>query len=293
MLQGYGGYGQLGLGSTVNRYAPTQVGAASDWVYLSASYIFTCGIRSNGSTFCWGYNNAGQLGDGTVTQRTDPVEVLSSTTFSQITTSPYGSCGIPGPAPTLTPVAAAPPVAPFPKGPACWGSNAKGQWGDGTVVGTSSYPGSQATSVWSRLSMSDASTCGIMAGTLSLYCWGADPGYGNLGLNATVTQNYPTIVAGGGQWKAVFANDYHVGGGRVCLLLGLSAATDSQGHAHGSDCGTPALPCRAAASKWTDRCCAGVRLHAASGAASRDAPAGSLLGWRSRPPLMLLYPLIL
>ena len=213
LLQGYGGNGQLGLGSTVSRYAPTQVGAASDWVYVSASYVFTCGLRSNGSTFCWGYNNAGQLGDGTVTQRTDPGQVQSSTTFSQITTSPYGSCGIPGPAPILTPLPAAPPLAPFPRGPACWGSNAKGQWGDGTTSGTSSYPGPDATSVWMRLSMSDASSCGIMAGTFSLYCWGADPGYGNLGLNATATQNYPTIVAGGGQWQAVFANDYHVSGG--------------------------------------------------------------------------------
>ena len=49
-----------------------------------------------------------------------------------------------------------------------------------------------------------------MASTLSLYCWGADNGYGNLGLNAVVAQHYPTMVTGGGQWKAVFADDYSV-----------------------------------------------------------------------------------
>ena len=158
-----------------------QVGSATDWVAIAAFNLHSCGIRSSGTLYCWGY---GQLGDGTVTLKSSPTAVLSSSTWSRIETSTYGTCGIPGPAPTLAALAGAPPAPPTLVAPNCWGSNSNGQWADGTTSGASSYPGTSTTSVWQLLSMSDTSACGIMASTLSLYCWGIDAGYGNLGLNA-------------------------------------------------------------------------------------------------------------
>lgn len=220
--QGYGAYGQLGLGSNANVYAPTQVGTSTDWVYISSSYSYNCGIRSSGGkVYCWGYNNVGQLGDTTTTQRTAPVAVFAAVSMSQVLTSPYGSCTIPGPAPSLTPAVQLPPAPAAPKVPNCWGANTKGQWGDGTILGTSPLPGASNSTVWKQLSMGDVSQCGIMAGSASLYCWGTDASaYGILGDGLTVTRTFPAMVAGGGQWLTVFTATSHVGAVRV-LLLGL------------------------------------------------------------------------
>lgn len=82
---GFNTYGQLGDGSTTNSSVPVQVsGAYTDWAAIdtnpgSLNYN-TCGLRNNGSFYCWGGNNAGQVGDGTTTQRTIPTQVLGVST---------------------------------------------------------------------------------------------------------------------------------------------------------------------------------------------------------------------
>lgn len=53
-LQGYNANGQLGIGSVIDKSAPTQVGTLSDWVFVSASYLESCAIRASGVAFCWG-----------------------------------------------------------------------------------------------------------------------------------------------------------------------------------------------------------------------------------------------
>lgn len=217
--QGYGANGQLGLGSTANVYAPTQVGAYTDWVHISSSYLYSCAIRGSGATYCWGYNNYGQLGDTTVTTRTAPVAVFAAASMSQVVTSQYGSCAIPGPAPSLAPAVPLPPAPAAPRVPNCWGANTKGQWGDGTILGTSAMPGAPTSAVWQQLSMADVSQCGIMAGSGSLYCWGTDASaYGILGDGLTVTRTFPAMVAGGGQWLTVFTATNHVSAPRALRL---------------------------------------------------------------------------
>ena len=73
---GYGGWGQLGNGST----AITGPGVVGDgtlhFSQLATGYQSTCGIQSEtGSIFCWGRNEEGQLGDGTTNGRLIPVEI--------------------------------------------------------------------------------------------------------------------------------------------------------------------------------------------------------------------------
>jgi len=59
---GNNGYGQLGLGTTVDEYTPKRIGNSSNWVKTSAGANHTHAIQTDGSLWGWGYNDFGQLG---------------------------------------------------------------------------------------------------------------------------------------------------------------------------------------------------------------------------------------
>ncbi len=58
-------YGQLGDGTAVDKYSPTQVGSATNWSTIAAGWSHTVGLKSDGTLWTWGRNPYGQLGDGT------------------------------------------------------------------------------------------------------------------------------------------------------------------------------------------------------------------------------------
>jgi hypothetical protein len=66
-------YGQLGDGTTTDRWRPSRV-AGGPYVAVSAAGAHTCAV-TNGAPVCWGYNVSGQLGDGTRAHHAAPVRV--------------------------------------------------------------------------------------------------------------------------------------------------------------------------------------------------------------------------
>jgi alpha-tubulin suppressor-like RCC1 family protein len=112
--------GALGDGTASNRDVPTLVtslGAGSGAAGVSAGSGYTCAVRYDGATFCWGYNGFGQLGDGTTTASLVPKLILGPATGAVEVNGLYGhTC-----ARTATRVL-------------CWGSNNTGELGDGTTV---------------------------------------------------------------------------------------------------------------------------------------------------------------
>nr|WP_232342013.1 MULTISPECIES: RCC1 domain-containing protein [Bifidobacterium] len=83
---GYNGSGQLGDGTSTTRYAPVRVKTPdrktypdlpADFTYLqvSAGYLHSLALGSDGNAYAWGNNGSGQLGDGTSTTRYAPVRV--------------------------------------------------------------------------------------------------------------------------------------------------------------------------------------------------------------------------
>ena len=76
-------HGQLGDGTTTNRTSPVPVSGGLKFATVSAAldasgrYSHTCGVTTEGATYCWGSNSKGQLGDGTTTNRSVPVKVVS------------------------------------------------------------------------------------------------------------------------------------------------------------------------------------------------------------------------
>jgi alpha-tubulin suppressor-like RCC1 family protein len=74
---GRGTSGDLGNGSTADRFRPSRVSGSIDFVSISASFVVSCGVAKGGKAWCWGTNGNGQLGDGSVVERSEPVEVAA------------------------------------------------------------------------------------------------------------------------------------------------------------------------------------------------------------------------
>jgi alpha-tubulin suppressor-like RCC1 family protein len=72
---GRNNYGQLGDGTTTNRYSPTLINHPTGDTWISASLGYhhsSSAIDSSGNLYTWGYNKYGQLGDRTTTNRHSP-----------------------------------------------------------------------------------------------------------------------------------------------------------------------------------------------------------------------------
>ena len=109
--------GQAGDGTSLNeRHSPVAVVNGGNFESLALGSAFTCGVRENGSAWCWGFNANG-LGDGSSTQTSTPIAVAGGLLWQRLNAgaTSHHACGI-------TTAGAA----------YCWGDNFRGQIGDGT-----------------------------------------------------------------------------------------------------------------------------------------------------------------
>ena len=76
--------GQLGNKTKNNVLIPTKLDLSVKFKDVSAGSSFTIALDTDGYLWTWGYNDGGQLGDGTRTDRTYPKKILSELKFKKI-----------------------------------------------------------------------------------------------------------------------------------------------------------------------------------------------------------------
>jgi alpha-tubulin suppressor-like RCC1 family protein len=119
--------GQLGSSTNSGTSNPNptalQVGTDSHWVSSDAGGNHSCGVKTDGTAWCWGSNTDGELGSsvnsGTFDPNPTPLQVGTDTDWGSLTAGGAHTCGVR----TDTTIW-------------CWGWNLYGQVGSNTNSGT-------------------------------------------------------------------------------------------------------------------------------------------------------------
>jgi RHS repeat-associated protein len=175
---GHNANGQLGNGSPDDSLTPVQIGGA-DWSNVSVGVatggFHTCGVKLDGSLWCWGGNGYGQLGIGSTTGSLTPAQVGSAAWTNMSGGAAY-TCGVRGDGTLWS-----------------WGYNDHGQLGDGTLANRLA-PVRVPGQAWAQVAAGNWHTCGRRQDG-SLWCWGNNTD-GEIGDGATVLQMTPEQAVG-------------------------------------------------------------------------------------------------
>ena len=153
---------------------------------LTAGGEHTCGIRENGTLWCWGRNNYGQIGNGHTGGNAPPSQVGGKTDWVDVTGGGASTCAIRAN-----------------RSLRCWGLNHRGQIGDRTRKVRAVPTRVPGPNTWRSVSMGFFHTCAIRTDD-TLWCWG-DNSAGQLGQGHTkqslnrhqVKGRWSTVAAGG------------------------------------------------------------------------------------------------
>lgn len=189
---GYNIRGQVGDSSTTNRCSPvTTAGGGTTWCAISAGYVSSAAIKTDGTLWTWGGNYCGQLGNGSAgsgQSRSSPGTTAGcGTTWCSVSMGSHTlATKTDG---TLW----------------TWGRNDTGQLGDGTTVTKNSpitVAGGGTTWCMASSGSINATSAAIKTdGTL--WTWGNNS-QGALGDGTTTSRSSPGTTAGGGTfWSSV------------------------------------------------------------------------------------------
>ena len=186
-------YGGLGDGTADSRYAPVQVGSdAWTWTSIAATNGATCGVRADGSMWCWGF---GRLGTGRGDVERVPIRVGDGkrSDWSAVAMGREHSCALDVSGALW-----------------CWGRGGGGELGIAGPLGIRGLPTRVGTARWTSVAIGSTTSCAIAQADASLSCWGANES-GQAGAGSTAGAILvPTLVAAGpARWKTVGVGESH------------------------------------------------------------------------------------
>lgn len=183
-------YGQLGLGDVDGTDVPMQVGDHDDWIDVAADRSNTCGVRGDGSLWCWGNGTHGTLGLGDEEHHDTPQRVGDDNDWVTITAGTGYNCAVREDG-TLW----------------CWGFGSRGKLGlgdeDDRLVPTRVGEDDD----WVDVSGDSRHTCGLREdGTL--WCWGSN-NIGQLGIGDETGRLVPEQVGDDTDWESISVGTSH------------------------------------------------------------------------------------
>ena len=193
---GLNDYGQLGLGDTADRSAPTRVGSGTDWKTVYCGVRGSYAITAGGALYAWGWNEYGQLGLGSAGGTHLTPALVSATGWSDLAPGPLDCLGIKDDGSLWA-----------------WGYNADGQLGlpaDYDYHTSPVHIGS-ATS-WTDVACGAYHTVAVTSDDSFAAC-GANQ-YGQIGLGFPLYRCSPEQLGTVGGWAQVDAGLSHAGGVR-------------------------------------------------------------------------------
>jgi len=186
--------GSLGLNDGITyRSSPTQVGALTTWLRVSASYDRHCGaIKTDGTLWTWGQNSYGRLGVGDTTNKSAPTQVGVLTNWSNVSVGYMHTLAIK----TNGTIWA-------------WGRNSYGDLGLGNTSSYSSPKQIGALTDWSSISANRNGGAAIKTNG-TMWGWGMNQ-YGQLGDGTTANRSSPVQVGALTTWSSVSVGSLYVG----------------------------------------------------------------------------------
>jgi len=179
-------YGQLGDGTTIDKYFPIFTGNTI-WKFISSTKDSTFALRSDGLLFGWGNNSSGQLGDGTTIDKYFPTQI-SSTVWNKVSGGWLYSLALRNDGILFA-----------------WGTNFTGQLGDGTIV-DKHVPTQIGSTVWNKIDAGTSHSLALRNDGI-LFAWG-DNFEGQLGDGTQVSKHVPTQI-GSTVWNQISSGGTH------------------------------------------------------------------------------------
>ena len=217
--------------STITATAEGKSGTASVTVKalvfasVSAGGYHTCGVTTDGTTYCWGRNEDGQLGNPEA-GHTTPAAVSGGLTFVSVSAGAFHTCGVTTDGMTY-----------------CWGRNDGGQLGNDDVdLLSRATPDLVAGGlIFESVDAGLTHSCGLTTDGTA-YCWGGNLN-GELGIGSADTAHHttPEAVSGGLALASVsthFVHNCGVGTDGVTYCWGANFG-GQLGNGTTIDAGTP------------------------------------------------------
>jgi alpha-tubulin suppressor-like RCC1 family protein len=181
--------GQLGDGTTTDRATPVPVSGLTGVTAVAAGSAHSVALKNDGTVWAWGSNSNGQLGNGTTTDRSTPVQVSGLVGITAVAAGQSHS------------IALRNIVGLINDGTIwAWGSNSKGQLGNGTTVDT--WIPIQVTGLTGVTAIAAGSAHTVAVRNIfsltndgTIWAWGSN-GNGQLG-DGTVTDKWTPVMVSG------------------------------------------------------------------------------------------------